>query len=468
VNAIVMTALWWACTASAAYLLTLSAIFLLMVLVAAVEGRIRARQSRNEDFDTLRESPFTIPVSIIAPAYNEAVCITQAVSSMLALSYPEYEVIVVNDGSTDATLDTLIANFDLKPIGTFHRRTLDATPIRQLYRGRDPRLLVIDKPNGGKADSLNCGINLARYRYICCVDGDTVYFPDALLKGMRLAVQNPAEVIGITSQVAISARPEDMRLPDGRLRVDRNPLLAYQWLDYLRSFMANRLAWSRGNYMLCAVGAFMIWRKDVVLELGGLSSNFTCEDIEFTFRVHEHFRRRKLPYRILSLPDIVGVTEGPNSIARLISQRARWQRVIAETVWHYRHMFGNVRYGTVGCLGVPYYVLGEVLSPIFQALSVIVIVIGSVMGLVGWREVVQALLILGCGSAMLANASVFLQERHTRTFTRPDVRFMLILGPLELFFYRPIVFWAQFKGMIECLRGERGWNKFARNTRTAA
>lgn len=462
------TILGWAVTACAVYLAVMTVLFFLMVLSAAVENRIRTRQSRHEDFATLRESPFTIPVSIIAPAYNEAVCITAAVNSLLEQSYPEYEVIVVNDGSTDATLDTLITSFALKPIGTFYRQTLAATPMRQLYRSeRDPRLLVVDKPNGGKADSLNCGTNLARYRYICCVDSDTVFFRDALLNGMRLAVQNPAEVVGVTSQVAISKRPEGARRPDGLITVDRDPLTAYQWLDYLRSFLSSRLAWTRGNFMLCAIGAFMIWRKDAVLELGGFSGDFTCEDIEFTFRVHDHFRTLKAPYRIVSLPDIVGVTEGPDSIARLVSQRARWQRVISETVWHYRHMFGNVRYGSVGLCGMPYYVIGELLAPWFQALSALVLVVGLGSGLLGWTQLVQSLLALAFGIGILANAALLLQERHGRTFTGRDLCFLLMLGPLELFFYRPILAWAQLKGMFQWARGDRSWNKFARNARTA-
>lgn len=467
-TAVLTTVLSWVFTACLIYLLAIAATFAVMVLLAGLENRTRARQSRNEDFDTLRQSPFTIPVSIIAPAYNEAVCITAAVNSLLSLSYPEYEVIVINDGSTDGTLDTLIDSFGLKPIGTFYRRTLDATPVRQLYRStREPRLMVIDKPNSGKADSLNCGINLARYRYVCCVDGDTVFFPEALLNGMRLVMQNPAAVVGVTSQVAISRYPEHARRSDGSVKVDREAFTAYQWLDYLRSFMANRLAWSRGNYMLCAIGAFMIWRKDVVLELGGLSTEFTCEDIEFTFRVHEHFRKHGKEYRILSLPDIVGVTEGPSSIRSLVSQRARWQRVISETVWHYRHMLANVRYGAVGFIGLPYYVLGELLAPVFQLLSVLTIVLGAATGLLSWGQFVQALLTLAFASGLLVNASLYLQERHARTFTRTDLRFLMLLGPLELILYRPILFCAQVKGMLEFLRGDRGWNKFARNARTA-
>jgi biofilm PGA synthesis N-glycosyltransferase PgaC len=469
VTAFLTTMLFWTYTACVAYLLTTTTMYVLLAASAAIENRLRARQTRNEDFETLRESPFTIPVSVIAPAYNEAVCITAAVKSLLSLSYPEYEVIVVNDGSTDGTLDRLIEDFHLKPVGTFFRCILDATPVRQLYRSeRDPRLMVIDKANGGKADSLNCGINLARYRYICCVDGDTVFFPDALLNGMRLAIQNPAEVIGVTGQVAISSYPETARLPDGRVRVDRTAFTAYQLLDYLRAFVTSRLAWNRGNFMLCAIGAFMLWRRDIVLELGGFSSDFTCEDIEFTFRVHEHFRRTGKPYRIVSLPDMAGVTEGPQSPGRLVSQRARWQRVISETVWHYRGMLANRRYGTVGLVGMPYYVLGELLAPLFQALSILVMILGAALGLLGVRELIQSLLVLSFGGAMLTNAAILMQERHAGTFKGRDLAFLVLLAPFELFLYRPFLFWAQFKGMIDFLGGDRSWDKFRRNERAAA
>jgi cellulose synthase/poly-beta-1,6-N-acetylglucosamine synthase-like glycosyltransferase len=465
---VVTTILLWAYYGCLAYLALVALMFLLLSISASFENRARARQSRNEDFDTLRDSPFTIPVSVVAPAYNEEPCITVAVNSLLSLNYPEYEVIVVNDGSTDGTLERLIADFDLKPAGTFFRQILPATAIRQLYRSeRDPRLMVIDKPNGGKADSLNCGINLARYRYVCCVDGDTVFFPDALLNGMRVAMQNPAEIIGVTSQVAIASEPEHARLPDGLIKVDRRVLVTYQLLDYLRSFLSSRLAWNRGNYMLCAIGAFMLWRRDVVIELGGFSKDFTCEDIEFTFRVHEHFRSKRQPYQILSMPEIVGVTEGPNTIGKLVSQRARWQRVISETVWHYRRMLGNLRYGTVGMLGMTYYVVGEILAPVFQGLSVVVIVLGAASGLLSVLDFVQSLVILAFAGGLLTNYSILMRERHSRTFRGSDLYYLILLTPLELVLYRPILFWAQFKGMIDFFRGERGWNKFARNARTA-
>jgi len=320
----------------AAYLGTVYVLFLGLIAVGAVESAVRARERRAERYDVLATSRFTIPVSVIVPAYNEEVVILPVVRSLLALEYPEFEVIVVNDGSRDRTLELLEREFRLIPREVFFRRVLACEPVRAIYRSAvDPRLTVVDKGNGGKADALNCGINLARYRYLCCVDGDTVYVRDALLKGMRLAVRDPATVLGVTSHVAISRRPEAAAAAEpGPARPDRSLLTSFQHLDYLRAFFNNRLAWSRWGFMLCAVGAFAIWRRDVVRDLGGFSRAFTCEDIELTFRVHERHLRERRPCQVLCLPDTVGTTEGPDRVSRLVSQRARWQRVITETVWH--------------------------------------------------------------------------------------------------------------------------------------
>ena len=458
---------WGGYLACLVYLTTLTVIFAALARMAVRENRDRARDAAVEDFSIVRSSPFTIPVSVVAPAYNEEVCITASIQSLLALDYPEYEVIVVNDGSTDSTMKRLTQAFDLEPSAALYRRVIDATEIKQIYRSRiDPRLTVIDKVNGGKADALNAGANLARYRYLCCVDSDTVYYADALLKGMRLVMPDPAVVVGVTSHVTLHSRPEQaVRDDQGRTRLDRHPLIVFQLLDYLRAFIWARAAWSRSNYMMCSVGAFAIWRRDVVVELGGFSPRFTCEDIEFTFRVHEHFRRLRVPYRIQALPDAVGITEGPTSIRALVSQRARWQRVIAETVWHYRRMLCNPRYGTVGFLGMPYYVLAEVLAPVFQVLAVAIVPFAAYSGQLRPFECLQMLLIVALGSAAFTCAAVLLQDRYGRTYAASDLAYLLLLAPADLFLYRPIIFWAQCKGTVDFLLGDRRWNKFERNRR---
>jgi cellulose synthase/poly-beta-1,6-N-acetylglucosamine synthase-like glycosyltransferase len=217
--------------------------------------------------------------------------------------------------------------------------------------------------------------------------------------------------------------------------------------------------------MLCSVGAFAIWRRDVVLELGGFSRTFTCEDIEFTFRVHNRFLRQRRPRRILALPNLVGTTEGPDTIRRLVIQRARWQRVIMETVWHYRHMFLNPRYGSVGLIGMPFYVLSEVLAPFMQTLSVGVLVLAPALGLLDWSQFVLSVGAIAFSAGTFTNAAILLQDSMFRTYSRADLRRLVLLGPLDLVLYRPIIFYAQLKGAVEFLRGDKGWHKFERNRR---
>jgi cellulose synthase/poly-beta-1,6-N-acetylglucosamine synthase-like glycosyltransferase len=462
------TFVYWSFIICITYLLSVYSAFAMGCLFSAIEGRLLVRDNQEEDYEALADSRFTIPVSVIAPAYNEAVVVVNAVQSMLALDYPEFEVIVVNDGSKDQTFDVLQKAFDLKPQEMYYRKVFSSKEIRGIYQSNlDRRLLVIDKENGGKADALNCGINFARYRYLCTVDGDTVFSRDALLKGMRLAMRDPGRVLGVTSLVETSRRPEeDMKANSGEYELDEGILTNFERLDYMRAFMNNRLGWSRLGFMLCSVGAFAIWRRDVIMELGGFSGKFTCEDIELTFRVHEHYRRGKTPYRVISLGEMVGWTEGPDTIRSLISQRSRWQRVINETVWHYRHMFLNYRYGTVGFLGMPYYVLTEVLAPFFQALSIITIPIAWWIGKLSLFQFLLFLLVVAFSNGVYSNLAILMHDKTSRGYCIRDLIYMMFYGPIDLFIYRPILFWAQTKGAIDFLRGDKEWHKFERNCRT--
>ena len=374
---VVRDLLQWTVIVCLGYVVAVYGAYGAMITYSMLEERLRRRRRIFESLDRVRASTLTIPVSIIAPVYNEAPVVAASTRSFLEIDYPEYEVIVVNDGSTDDTLAVLQREFELEPIEHFYRRRYESGPIRGLYRSRThPKLVVIDKVNGGKADSLNCGLNLARYRYICGVDGDTILSHTCLLNGMRLALADPQRIVGVTGHIAISSRPEEALAKDGEpAKLDSRPLLVFQHCDYLRSFFNNRLGWTRLNTMLCAVGAFQIWRSDVIEEIGGFSTTFTCEDIELTFRVHEHFRRQGKPVRDRCARrhrrrDGRARTRSASSIA----QRERWQRVILETVVSYRRMMFRRRYGTVGFIGVPFFVLSEVIAPVFELLALLALV----------------------------------------------------------------------------------------------
>jgi cellulose synthase/poly-beta-1,6-N-acetylglucosamine synthase-like glycosyltransferase len=451
------------------YLLFTTAVYVALTAIGAFESIVRHHESRSADYEALGESRFTIPVSVVVPAYNEERVIASTARVMLELDYPEHEVIVVNDGSSDRTLGALVDAFDLEPYETFVRHVFPHSEVRAMYRSREhPNLVVLDKVNGGKADALNAALNVARYRYVCGVDADTWFDRKALLKGMRLAVQDPARVIGVTSHLTTARNPEEaMSAPQGRRRIDLHPLMAYQHLDFLRAFFNNRTAWSRGNYMLCSPGAFAIWRRDVLEEVGGYSRTFTCEDIELTFRVHEKYLREGRDYQILCLTDNVATTEGPDTVGKLVSQRERWQRVIDETVWQYRRMWFNPRYKSVGLLGTPFYLLTEVLAPVFELLGLVALVGAIALGLFQPLTFGVMIAAVAFTNAALTASAIYFEDMQSRSYRKRDLLVLLLLTPLDFVLYRPIILWARLKGSWGFLRGDKSWNKFERNVRGA-
>ena len=435
---------------------------------AIVENALRGRGRRAEDFESLAASRFTIPVSVITGVHNEEPVVIATVESLLELDYPEFEVIVVNDASTDRTLELLRERYELEPREVFYRRVLPSRPVVATYRSRiEPKLTVVDKAasGGNKADALNGALNFCRFRYVCAVDGDTIYLADALLKGMRLALKDPARVVAVTSQIAVASLPEKRTGRNGEELIDRTLLSNFQHIEYLRAFLNDRLAWSRLDFMFCMSGAFSIYRRDVLEEIGGFSEEFSCEDLEVTFRVHEHFRRKGERYEVLALPELVAYTEGPATIRGLVAQRERWHRVILETVWHYRNMLGRPRYGAIGVLGVPFLIVSEVIAPIFEAVAIAALAAAVAIGLF---EPVEYLLVFGIMSfanALLTSVAILLDDQAMRTYRLRHLVRLLLLSPFELVAYRPVLIWARLKGMWGFFRGDRRWGKFERNIR---
>lgn len=453
------------------YGMTLLVFVFILLALASIENRKRLHQRDVEDDDAIQRSRFTIPVSILAPALNEAAVILPAVRSLLAQDYPEFEVILIDDGSTDETLEILKEAFGLERKEVFYRKVLPCAEVRGVYQSpTEPRLTVVSKDNGGtKADPLNCGMNFARFRYVCCVDGDTIFHTNALLRAMSLVMKDPGSIVGAASLFSVSREPElEATGADGRRAFDRSLLSAFQHLEILRSFVSYRLAWSRIGSMLCNPGAFALWRRDLVLECGGFSRDFTCEDIEFTFRVHRRFRKEKRRYQVLSLPFLVARTEGPETLKALVRQRARWQRVVLETVWAFRGMTARPGYGAVGTVGMPYYVLFEALAPVVQVVVLAAFLLAAWFHMLSWPVYLSFLGFVVFASAVPTTLAVHLHDTTYRDHHLRDLAWMLLLGPLELFLYRPVLIYAGIKGAKDWLKGEKGWHKFERNRRSAA
>jgi poly-beta-1,6-N-acetyl-D-glucosamine synthase len=454
--------------ACAAYICVVYGMYFVLMAVALVENRERRLEAEADDHDTIARSRFLPPVSVLLPAHNEVGGLPDAVRSLLALDYPEFEVIIVSDGSTDGTVERLREEFELALVQLSSRAVVATEPVEAVFRSQvEPRLVVIDKRGGGKADALNVGLNYCRNRFVCGVDADMVFARDALSRAMGAFLSDPAQVVGLTSFVEIAENPASALRGGAEYRIpDSRPFLLFQTLDYLRAFFNNRIAWSRLGFMLCAVGTFQMWRRELLDELGGWSRDFTCEDIELTFRVHRVLQERGEPYRVLCLPDRIGVTEGPDTVGKLVAQRERWQRVILETWWANRRMCFNRRYGRPGMLGMPFYLLCEIVAPAFELLAVATLAVGIALGLVDWQLFALVALLISLVNCVFSVASLFMVERQSGAYRPTGLVRLLALMPVEILVYRPVVSWARIKGTWRFLRRDKAWHKFERNVRT--
>jgi biofilm PGA synthesis N-glycosyltransferase PgaC len=454
---------------SLGYFLVLTIYYIFLAVVGSIEEMKRAMEGESEDYSLFYFSSLKLPVSIILPAHNEEDWIADSLQSLLDINYPEFEIIVVNDGSTDGTLDILNKMLKLNSVDAIYIKHYKDGRLRGVLKSElYPNVTVIDKDRGNKkAGAVNAGLNMARHEYVCVMDADTVLERDALLKVMAQVEKEPDKVIGVGSYFGLV---NGFKIKNGAI-MDRscsyNPIVAYQNVEYIRSFIGNRLAWSRYNAMPNVAGGFGVWRKDVLYELGGFSSEFTCEDIELTFRAHEYIVKNKdKGYRIEMLPFYVGWTEGPDNIPALIMQRNRWQRVVNETVWRYKYMTCNPKYGYFGFLAMPYFVLYEVFGVFMEVISIAFVTAGWVMGVLNINIFMAYLLFMLLSQAFVSLLSMLAFVEGQRLFRMRYIAYMIGLTLVEFFCYRWIISVSKIIGTISSLRGIKSYDQYTRSKRT--
>lgn len=419
----------------------LNGIYLLFTVIAWREitryQRSRGHQAVEEAF----ASPLTPPISVFLPAYNESAGIVESVRSVLALRYPEFEVVVVNDGSTDDTLARLIESFELVETETVAREGVEHRPIRRTFlSARHPELVVIDKENGnGKADAQNAALSVARYPYVCALDSDGTIEDGALLRIAKPLLDDPDLVAATGGIVRII---NGCTVEHGRVTqvgLPRNSLATFQVIEYFRAFLVGRLAWSRLHSLLIISGAFGLFRRRAVEEVGGWSREHIGEDMELVLRLHRHYRERGEPYRVEFVADPVCWTEAPETFKGLAKQRRRWQQGLVESLWTHRRMLLNPRYGAVGMIGFPYFFFFEMLGPLISALGYVVLPIGFIVGAISLPTFVAFLLVAVLLGQLLSISALALEEfsfrRHER---RRDVWRMVLFSILENLGYRQL------------------------------
>lgn len=446
--------------------------FILYVVYAVIlgiigfyENRRRSRQDEAEDYTSFAGSGFTLPVSFIIPARNEHVWIGETMQAILNLNYPEYEIIVVDDDSKDSTVKVLNDLLDLETVTNPFVDRFNTGKIRGVFKSRKfSQVTVLTKISGyKKAGAVNAGLNFARYKYVCVMDADTVLEADALLKVMSHVQKDPDNIIGIGSSFGLV---NGFKIEKGKI-VERsfsyNPIIAYQNIEYIRTFIGNRIAWSRFNVSANISGGFGIWRRDILLELGGYDTAFTCEDIELTFRAHDYIiRNRKLDYKILMLPYYVGWTEGPSNFRSLLSQRGRWQRVTNETVDKYLQMTLNPKYKLFAFLILPYFLLYEVLGVFFEISSIVLVLVGWLMGVLDVRMFVAIFALMVLTQALVSLIAILAFVREEKLFKLKDIAYFVALSFFEVFWYRWMISLAKLWGTYGFLRGVKTYDQYVR------
>jgi cellulose synthase/poly-beta-1,6-N-acetylglucosamine synthase-like glycosyltransferase len=451
------------------YFLLVNGWYLVLLVSAAAEMRRHVLLSRGQARWKMLGSRVVPSISMLAPGYNEAATIAESVRALLALYYPDLEVVVVNDGSRDATMAVLIDQFDLQPIHPIYQKRIDSAEVVALYRSRThPNLVVVDKKNGGKADALNAGLNLATGELVCAIDADTLIEPDSLIRMVRPFIDNDQVIAaGGTIRVANSSKVRGGRVTE--TRVPRQPVPGFQVVEYLRAFLFGRLGWNRLGGNLIISGAFGLFRRDAMIAAGGYLHDTVGEDMELVLRLRRLGYEQGGPHRVDFIPDPVAWTEAPSSLRVLGRQRDRWQRGLADVLWRHRRLAFNPKYGAMGMVSYPYFVVNELLAPVIEAIGLIGLVLGLMLTAIDWPfAILYFLTAYGLGACLTLFSLVLEEMNFARYHTFWDRVMLVVWALLENLGYRQMTVWWRLRGMFNYLRGSRAWGKMDRTGFTAA
>jgi cellulose synthase/poly-beta-1,6-N-acetylglucosamine synthase-like glycosyltransferase len=446
-----------------AYFVLLNVVYLGTTLFALRALRRYALRLKSLDLSELITSGGAPPISLIAPAHDEALTCVESVRSLLKIEYPDFEVLVVNDGSKDDTVERLRAAFQLEPASRIPTATVSTAKVRAVYRSRThPSLFVIDKENGGKADALNAGLNYCYTPTFCAMDADSLLEPEALIRIVRPFLEDATTIaVGGILRIANGCRIENGRVVE--VRLPKNLLARFQVLEYLRVFLAGRMGWASLDASLIISGAFGIFSREAVVSAGGYATDTVGEDMELVVRLHRYHREKGIPYKIHFVPDPVAWTECPESISVLARQRDRWQRGLYQTLTRHFRLLLNPRYGKAGLLAFPYFFFLEMLGPVIELLGYLSFIFTIASGRADWWLISAFLATAIVLGGVLSLAAVALEELSFRRYPRrSDLLRLFGLAALESFGYRQLNTWWRVKGTYSALRGVEGWGRMTR------
>jgi len=449
------------------YSVSLLVFYLLIVIYSIAEIKLYIRKSSFTDYNLLASSVYAPSVSLLAPAYNEAANIIENVRSLLAVHYNNIELIVINDGSKDDSLQKLIEAYDLVKIPFLVNEKIKTKPIRGIYKSRNSlyhKLIVVDKVNGGKADALNTGINVASNKYLVCIDVDCILEQDAMLKLIKpFLEESNKRVIATGGVIRIANSCEVVNGKLVKVHLPKQLLPRMQTLEYIRAFLLGRMAWSRMNGLLIISGAFGAFDREIAIKAGGYDHATVGEDMELIVRMRRYMHENKIPYKVSFIPDPLCWTEAPATYKILGRQRNRWTRGTIETLQIHKKMFFNRRFGILGILSYPYWFFYELLAPLIEFFGFVFLTIFAMAGYISWPFFLLLLaFILSFGFlysvfAILIEVLTFNQYKR-----RTDILKLILMAFAEPVFFHPFVVWSAVRGNLDFIRKKKSWGEMTR------
>ncbi len=445
------------------FTIALSIIYIIQMFVSFFRVRKNYNKHFSDDYLRYVDSNNLLPISLIIPAYNEQENIVQNIRSLMKINYPCYEIIVVNDGSTDRTGELVIEAFDMHPIETSIRYQIQTQTIRGVYFSKKyPNLLYVDKENGGKSDALNAGINISSYPLFTCLDADSRVEKDALLMlSLEFIKDSRTVVAGGIVRIANGSK-----IVDGELKgfsMPKKLVERFQIVEYYRSFLSGRVFWSATNSLLIVSGAFGLFRKQTVIDVGGYKRNTIGEDMEIVVRIHRHMRKNKIKYKVIFNELSICWTQGPMSMKDIRSQRRRWQIGLMDTLISHRAMTFNPRYGMVGLFSMPYNWIFELLGALIETIGYFLIPFSLIMGELNMFFFVMYFLLAVMLGIILSEGSLVLEQyTHRAAMTAKQSISISIYAILENFGYRQMISIFRVEGILKYRKLRKTWGKIKR------
>lgn len=445
------------------YVLFINTIYFIQLILSAFGLYDYIKKMNYSDYNKYTVSNNMIPISVLVPAYNEEGTIVDNIKSLLALNYPSFEVIVINDGSKDNTFEKIIDAYNLIKINQPIRYSIKTNSIKGIYKNLDfPKLTLVDKENGGKSDALNAGINVSKYPIFTSIDADSILESDSLVRVIMPFIENKLTIaVGGIVRIANGSKINNGKIT--QISLPKSSLAMFQIIEYLRAFLTGRMGWSSLKCLLIISGAFGAFNKGAVIQVGGYAKNTIGEDMELVIKMHEYFRKNKIDYRIKFIPDPVCWTQAPERIRDLSGQRRRWQIGLMDSLLKHKNLFLNPKYGIIGLIGTPYFWMFEMLGPVIEILGYIFIPLSYIFGILNIKYFILFLSSSILYGIVLSISAILLEEY---TFNKyPSIKQLLKLswyGILENFGYRQMTTLFRMDAIIRFKKFKHSWGSIKR------